>query len=382
VLRAALYGWAFNPGRPATGPTAPIAAALAWARRHSQPLTALEDPRVTRGALEALALRLDGARAAAATITRKRAVLCNALGYARELGLLTANPLDRIAWKPPKLSCAADPRSAASPAQVQAILTEVTRIRPDLTAFFGCLYYAALRPAEAVALRLGDCQLPDRGWGQLTLARSCPRSGRAWTGDGTSHEQRCLKLRPDGAVRVVPIPPQLLTLLREHIDTRGTAPDGRLFRAARGGILHESCYGRTWHTARAAALGPALAATPLARRPYDLRHAALSLWLASGAPPAEIAARAGHSTHVLLSVYAHRIPGHDRIASHAIEHALSPDCTPSRALPDNRNILPPKTALALAIEDHPHNAADRAQLARQRISRPSHQRSHRTTARC
>jgi hypothetical protein len=179
----------------------------------------------------------------------------------------------------------------------------------------------------------------------------------------------------------VPIPPQLLTLLREHIDTRGTAPDGRLFRAARGGILHESCYGRTWHTARAAALGPALAATPLARRPYGLRHAALSLWLACGAPPAEIAARAGHSTHVLLSAYAHRIPGHDRIASQAIEHALSPDCTPSRALPGNRNTLPPKTALAMAIEDHPH-AADRAQLARQGISRPSHQQSQRTTARC
>jgi hypothetical protein len=41
----------------------------------------------------------------------------------------------------------------------------------------------------------------------------------------------------------------------------------------------------------AAALGPGLAATPLARRPYDLRHAALSLWLAAGAPPAEIRPR-------------------------------------------------------------------------------------------
>jgi hypothetical protein len=35
---------------------------------------------------------------------------------------------------------------------VQPILAEVTRIRPELTAFFGCLYHAALRPAEAVAL--------------------------------------------------------------------------------------------------------------------------------------------------------------------------------------------------------------------------------------
>src|SRR5258708_384015 len=42
--------------------------------------------------------------------------------------------------------------------------------------------------------------------------------------------------------------------------------------------------------ARQAALGPAQAATPLARRPYDLRHAALSLWLNASSAPAEVAA--------------------------------------------------------------------------------------------
>jgi hypothetical protein len=46
--------------------------------------------------------------------------------------------------------------------------------------------------------------------------------------------------------------------------------------------------------------------------PCDLRHFALSLWLASGAPPAEIAVRAGHSVQVLLSVYAHSVPGHEQ----------------------------------------------------------------------
>ncbi len=60
------------------------------------------------------------------------------------------------------------------------------------------------------------------------------------------------------------------------------------------------------------------------RRPYDLRHAALSLWLASGAPPAEVAASAGHSVRVLLTIYAHGIPGCDQIASQHIEQALRP----------------------------------------------------------
>jgi integrase len=58
---------------------------------------------------------------------------------------------------------------------------------------------------------------------------------------------------------------------------------GRLFRGSRGGMLSESVYGRAWHAARQAALSPGVAATALARRPYDLRHAAPSLWLnASG----------------------------------------------------------------------------------------------------
>jgi hypothetical protein len=77
-----------------------------------------------------------------------------------------------------------------------------------------------------------------------------------------------------------------------------------------------------------AAAIPGQAGTQRARRPYDLRHAALSLWLASGAPPAEVAARAGHSVRVLLTIYAHGIPGCDRIASQHIDRALRPSRWP------------------------------------------------------
>jgi hypothetical protein len=62
------------------------------------------------------------------------------------------------------------------------------RICPELTAFFGCLYYAALRRAEAVALHATSCTLPASGWGQLTLTGSLPRSARAWTGNGTPRD--------------------------------------------------------------------------------------------------------------------------------------------------------------------------------------------------
>ena len=81
-------------------------------------------------------------------------------------------------------------------------------------------------------------------------------------------------------------------------------------------------YGRAWHTARQTALGPGLAATALARRPYDLRHAALSLWLNASGTPAEVSARAGNSARVLHEVYLHCTDSQDDTVSQRIEDAL------------------------------------------------------------
>ena len=326
-LRTVLYKHAFNPARPAD-PGSPAAQILDWAQQASLPVGCLSEPAVLRTALEALTFRLDGSRAAANTIIRKRVVLHGALGYAAEAGLLPDNPLDSTAWHVPQSSAALDPAVVASPEQVSALLDAVSRTHQQLTAFFGCLYYAALRPEEAVALRLADCHLPDSGWGMLRLASAAPRTAAAWTSDGTSYEQRGLKHRPDGSIRMVPAPPVLVAMLRAHHTTYGTAADGRLFRGTRGGPLSGSVYGRAWQSARTLALAPELAAGGLARRPYDLRHAALSLWLNAGGDPAQIAARAGNSVAVLLTVYSHCIHGHDDLLNQQISRVLGPPPTP------------------------------------------------------
>lgn len=64
-------------------------------------------------------------------------------------------------------------------------------------------------------------------------------------------------------------------------------------------------------------------ASPLAGRPYDLRHAAVSLWLNSGVPAPDVAERAGHSVDVLLRVYAKCIDGQREIANQRIARALT-----------------------------------------------------------
>jgi integrase len=91
-------------------------------------------------------------------------------------------------------------------------------------------------------------------------------------------------------------------------------PDGRAYL----GVFHK---------ARAAAFAPAGAASLLARRPYDLRHAAVSTWLNAGVPAPQVAQWAGHSVSVLLRVYAKCITGQQEDAKRRIEDATRPSGT-------------------------------------------------------
>jgi integrase len=112
-------------------------------------------------------------------------------------------------------------------------------------------------------------------------------------------------------------------LVRAHVESFGIAGDGRLFRAPRGGYLSESAYGNAWRKARAAVFTPAQVESPLAGRPYDLRHAAATLWLNGGVPATEVAYRAGHGVAVLLKVYAGCVDGESDVISAKIEAALA-----------------------------------------------------------
>jgi integrase len=120
----------------------------------------------------------------------------------------------------------------------------------------------------------------------------------------------------------VPIVPPLVAIYRWHLAEFGTAPDGRLFRGARGGPVPGARCGDVWREARKRALTPAEVGSPLAGTPYDLRHAAVSTWLNAGVPPTLIAEWAGHSVAVLLHAYAKCIVGQDEAARLRIAAAL------------------------------------------------------------
>ncbi|MFI7659139.1 tyrosine-type recombinase/integrase [Micromonospora parva] len=355
LVQAANAGEPFDPatGRPVS--EARTKNPTTW-YAHSRAYVEMKWPRAAaktrRSVVEALtSITVTLTRPARGCLHRpaKAGHLLQLLGYAVELELIASNPVDRVQWTAPEVAQSIDRRVVANPAQVVTLLEAVKSFgkRADkVTAFLGCLYYAGMRPSEAADLRRVDCDLagrcadcgaafddlaavkPSRScehekieyrWGRLVLAGTSPRAGSHWTDDGGSHERRGLKHR--GRPRLGRSRPGSSSCCA-HVEDHGVGPDGRFFRGLHGGPLSESVYDRWWKLAREKALTESQVASPLVRRPYDLRHAAASLWLNAGVPPTEVARRLGHGVAVLLRVYANSIGGSDDTMNDKIGDAL------------------------------------------------------------
>jgi integrase len=368
LLRLALTRWQFNTGVRARAdePPAEYAEALRCLADASLSIAQVGTTDGVRIALRAIGRRLDGSKAAPATTIRKRAALSGVLNFAVESRYLDHNPLADVRRKREPVTDVIDPRVVVNPDQARALLRAVREIAPDLHAYFATLYYAAARPAEARNLRGRDLTLPRHGWGRLLLTGSYQEAGGAWTDDGAPGEERQLKHRARKAVRPVPAHPDLVTALGDHLSTIGTGAGGRLFvaRTGRGGHplppphsapTSMSRVYRIWALARRRALTPEQVDSPLATRPYDLRHACLSTWLAAGVAPTQVAEWAGHGVDVLLRVYAKCLDNTEIAAMERIEQALPAGTGRART----RNLGTNRAQLAVASRSQPDLAGQR-----------------------
>ncbi|GLW44483.1 hypothetical protein Stsp02_01450 [Streptomyces sp. NBRC 14336] len=91
--------------------------------------------------------------------------------------------------------------------------------------------------------------------------RGVPASGSG-SGSGT-----ITALHLPTPARPMPIPPVLVTNIRAHVDTFGTAEEGRVFGNERGGVIGSSTYWRVWEEAREHALPPERVAPAVGRTP-------------------------------------------------------------------------------------------------------------------
>jgi hypothetical protein len=150
------------------------ARAIAWIARASRPVSALEDPSVVCDVLDALAVNLNGKPAAPEYFSRRRRLLHRVFGYAVRKKRLSKNPLSKgnlpEGWTPPQApDDTLDPRAVGSPALVASMLeacgTVGKRQGPRFRAFYGCMFYALMRPPRSPR--------------SPAKAATCPRAGGA-----------------------------------------------------------------------------------------------------------------------------------------------------------------------------------------------------------
>ncbi|MFD4998068.1 tyrosine-type recombinase/integrase [Streptomyces buecherae] len=321
--------WAVVPAHENEEPPPKLTKACAWLAENSLPLSALRESSIAEDVHYRLAYKLDGKLAAKDTYKRRRRNFNAAIAYAIQKGYLADNPIAGLERPSTAASDPIDPRVLMNPIQGREFLVAVSYVGSvnrnrgrRLVAFFGCILYAAMRPAEVVGLRKSDCYLPESGWGVLTLRETRPVSGKKWTDSGERHDKRGLKMRDPEADRPVPIPPILVAMLRAHMQEFGTAADGRLFQNERGGLVGTSSYWRVWQEARAYAFPPHKFDSPLARKPYDGRATGITDWLRSGLPVAEVARRAGTSPEVIDRHYAGVIDNSEQEDNRKIEKTM------------------------------------------------------------
>ncbi|MGX6743682.1 site-specific integrase [Streptomyces peucetius] len=243
------FRWGIVPPNEGEEPPADLKAAYDWVTTADRPLGDLADAEVFEDALYRVSYKLDGTPAAGDTYKRRRRALNAALEHAVTVGALPENPLQRVRRKQVGSYDVVDRRVLVNALQARQLLTAVSYVGSwdrcrgrRLVAFYAVLYYAGLRPAEAVGLRLLDCHLPETGWGMLTLRETRPVSGKQWTDSGERHDRRGLKAREATTDRPVPIPPVLVAILQTHLKAFGTAKEGRVFGNERGGVVGSSTY--------------------------------------------------------------------------------------------------------------------------------------------
>lgn len=153
------------------------------------------------------------------------------------------------------------------------------------TEFVSFLANTACRPGEAVGLRWKSLA---HDYSQVWLGESVTRGVRGST--------------KTNQARTIPLSPMLQAMLLARFQRMKPEPDDLVFPNFKGATIDDHYFrSRIWI--------PILKKCGIEyRKPYTLRHSAITHLLQSGANPNDVAKLAGHSLIVLLKVYDHAIP--------------------------------------------------------------------------
>lgn len=235
---------------------------------------------VRRAELEEFLLALE-ARTSLATRRAVQQLVHKLFAVAVRSEWLTRNPADGIQIP------AAWPRSARFLGQ-----DEIRRIAEEVPPRYATLVWtlavAGLRIGEATALRVKHLN------SSIRVAENAPEvKGRKLIGQPKTR----------GSERVVPIPPFLRMMLKEHLMAFGNAfdPESFVFTTEHGAQVGQSNFRR--RVFQPAAIRARVTPAPTV---HDLRHTAAALALQHGLSPYEVAKMLGHAdTKMVERTYGH-----------------------------------------------------------------------------
>ena len=227
-------------------------------------------------------LELEAAGVGPASVRKSLTLLQGVLRRACEWGRLPSNPVVTVPKPTPRRRRAVVPLAPERIEQVRDWLLRRGRVR-DAT-LVSVLAYAGLRPGEALALR----------WAHVR-ERTLLIEGAVSVGS--------VEDTKTGRRRTVPIVGPLAQDLGEWRLHVGRPPAEALVFPGHDGEPWTPTAYRNW---RRRTYTPAARAAGVEHpRPYDLRHAFVSLLIAEGHNVVEVARRAGHSPTMTLNTYAH-----------------------------------------------------------------------------
>jgi integrase len=201
------------------------------------------------------------------------------------------------------------PRKDIQPFSLSEALQIIEKARPDYRPYFTVRFFTGMRTGEVHGLKWKYVDFERR----QVLVRESFTQGEQ---DGT---------KTDGSMREIAISQRVFDALKaQEALTRHL---GEYVFCSRTGLpidLH-NFLSRVWN--------PLLDHLGLARRrPYQMRHTAATLWLASGESPEWIATQLGHSTtEMLFRVYSRYVPNLTRKDGSAFERMLAANGTAGEA---------------------------------------------------
>lgn len=203
-----------------------------------------------------------------------------------------------------------------TPEEGQHLLATIEGTKGErLAALYRMALYLGMRQAELIGLRWQDVDLAGK---TLRVEQSIQRVGK---------ELHIQEPKTARSKRTLALPDSLAAALKAH-------KDAQAFERARAGDRWQESGLVFTSTVGTALDGPNLphrfkrnleaAGLPAAEiRFYDLRHSAPSMLLAAGVPIADVSAMLGHAlVSTTLNVYAHVLPGAERVTADAMERLL------------------------------------------------------------